>query len=414
MNFTMSGREQGMKNQNFHVWYWVPEYPPVVGGTGQMASDLAEAIASDPELNIHVTVITSDGPGMKGIESKPRLDIHRLKIPFRVPHCLDATLPSLLVYGFKALIRGLAIARKQKPDLVHAFHVLPIGAFALPLARILGVPLVVTAIGAEIEDPFSRRSLLSHPVYRRALLKLARSASGVSAISQYIAFRLGEWGFSKTIVLPPGWKQPNPIESRSGGATFAPNPNQDPGASPGPWACVLVARLAKRKGVDLVLQAMSRLPFKDWRLHVIGDGPLRDSLEGMARDLGIADRVQFWGFVDEEQKFKVMRQSQVFVLPTLFEGFGIAYLEAMGCGLPVIASGMGGHRDFIEDGVNGLWVDPRTCEGLVEALTRLHQDPGWTKRLGDAARRTAEAYRVEKTALAYARWYVETITHARK
>lgn len=389
-----------------HLWILVPEYPPVIGGTGQMAKGLAEALASQSNCPYHVTVFTSDGPGKVGLEIPPafsrRLEIHRQRIPFRVPHCLDATFLSLVVYSLKTLCLGLWLSTRKRPDLIHAYPVLPTGWIGLLLARLLGIPLLVSAIGAELDDPFSRRALLKHPLYRYFLRRILFGAKGVSAISQHIASLVKQWGYSQVKVLAPGFQADDANVPGNGLARQKPSPGKA-------LTFVTLARLAKRKGLDMLLQGLSHLPDNHWRLLLIGDGPQRAELEHMAKDLGIDRQVEFLGFVDDAQKYALMRQADVFVLPTLFEGFGIAYLEAMHCRLPVIATGQGGHEDFISDGHNGYWVRPRTTENLTAVLIRLYQDREQVQRIGKAAFETAQAFRVESIAPLYDKWYAETL-----
>ena len=94
-----------------------------------------------------------------------------------------------------------------------------------------------------------------------------------------------------------------------------------------------MARLIPRKGFKYLLQALANLKDKKWKWVAVGSGPLQEPLMQQARELGIEDRVHTLGFVDEETKLKALASADVFVLPSLHEGFGVVNLEAMACGL---------------------------------------------------------------------------------
>jgi len=109
----------------------------------------------------------------------------------------------------------------------------------------------------------------------------------------------------------------------------------------------------------------------DARLVVVGGGEALPSLTRMVGELGLADRVVFAGERSHEDVIRFMRAADVFVLPSLTEAFGIVLLEAMSCGLPVVASNVGGIPSLVSDGRNGFLVPPRDEGGLARAITRV-------------------------------------------
>ena len=139
---------------------------------------------------------------------------------------------------------------------------------------------------------------------------------------------------------------------------------------------VTVGRLVRRKNLGSLLTALHRLGLPDVRLLVIGEGPERANLEAQARELGIAERVQFRGFVAEETKYQLLAAADLFVLPSLHEAFGLVYLEAMHCGLPVVATVPGGHEDFLSDGRTGFLVPRDDAGALLRAMERLAGNRG--------------------------------------
>lgn len=158
---------------------------------------------------------------------------------------------------------------------------------------------------------------------------------------------------------------------------------------------LIVGRMAaseRYKGHDAVLEALTRLP--EARLAVAGDGDDRPRLAARAADLGLAGRVTFTGFVSEATLVELYRRSSVFVMPSLGEGFGLVYLEAMRAGKPCVAAQGGAAAEVVVDGETGLLVrvgDPEGGAGdavaLSAALGQLLADPGRARRMGEAGRR---------------------------
>jgi GalNAc-alpha-(1->4)-GalNAc-alpha-(1->3)-diNAcBac-PP-undecaprenol alpha-1,4-N-acetyl-D-galactosaminyltransferase len=147
-----------------------------------------------------------------------------------------------------------------------------------------------------------------------------------------------------------------------------------------------VGRLSPEKGFDLLIQAFARISpwYPDWTLQIVGDGPQRAVLADLADSLGIRDRVQLVGWMDQPER--ALLAAGAFVLPSRYEGFPNALLEAMACGLPCIATACdSGPAEIIRHGVDGLLVPPQDVDALAEALRRLVSDDAQRARLGSRA-----------------------------
>ena len=101
-----------------------------------------------------------------------------------------------------------------------------------------------------------------------------------------------------------------------------------------------------------------------------GDGPDRARLAKKAHDLGVSGQVVFTGMIDENEKVDHYRLADVYVMPSLGEGFGIVFLEAMSCGIPVVASKLDGGREALRDGMLGTLVDPSNQEDIINGIKR--------------------------------------------
>ena len=136
-----------------------------------------------------------------------------------------------------------------------------------------------------------------------------------------------------------------------------------------PFVWLAVGSLIQRKGYDVLIEAFAQLDNAE-RLIIIGSGPENQRLHTQAEQLGIADRVQFTGMLDKQAILSLMNESNAFVLPSRGETFGVAYIEAMAMGLPVIATPCGGPEHFVNSD-NGLLVDMDNVEQLTEAMSQI-------------------------------------------
>ncbi len=164
-----------------------------------------------------------------------------------------------------------------------------------------------------------------------------------------------------------------------------------------------LGRLQRYKRVDLVLQAVARLRNQGVgvRLLVGGKGEHRGALEDLRDRLGLADRVEFLGFVSEEEKLALLQRAWIHVLTSPKEGWGISVLEAAACGTPSVASDSPGLRDSVRDGETGLLVPHGDVGALAEALARLVEERPAREAMGERARSWATEHEWDGVSL---RW----------
>lgn len=144
---------------------------------------------------------------------------------------------------------------------------------------------------------------------------------------------------------------------------------------------VTVCRLVPAKGLDVLLRACAELKRRgiSYVLHIIGDGPIREELEQLAMELGIYDETIFYGYTLHPEEF--MPFFDIFVLPSRAEAFGSVFAEAALCNLALVGTKIGGIAEQIEDGVNGLLVQPEDHLALAGALEKLIADEEYRSRL---------------------------------
>ncbi len=185
------------------------------------------------------------------------------------------------------------------------------------------------------------------------------------------------------VVARPGWNRlaDGPPEDAV---------SRDPGA---PLRVVTVGTVLPRKGHPTLLDGLARVD-TPWTLDVVGSTPAPGyvaALRARAAALGVADRVRFRGRAPDERLREHLRDADVFAMPSTYEGYGIAALEAMGAGCPVVASAAGGAREFV-DGENGVLVDPGDAAGVARAVGRYARDPAALGAASEAALETVRAH----------------------
>lgn len=168
-------------------------------------------------------------------------------------------------------------------------------------------------------------------------------------------------------------------------------------AKPPPWekrrpgTVLFLGRLGRRKGSYDLLDAAARIAARQPALRLLlgGDGEL-DEVRARAAQLGIADRVDLLGWVRGEYKERLLATAALYVLPSYNEGLPVSVLEAMGAGLPILTTPVGGIPEAVTDGVEGFLVEPGDVAALADRLERLLGDPALAQRMGEAARHKVE------------------------
>jgi len=155
-----------------------------------------------------------------------------------------------------------------------------------------------------------------------------------------------------------------------------------------PLTVLYVGGLRITKGLDILIRSMSFIvrELDDVKLLIAGEGPMKSYLLKLVNDLKLRANVSFLGHVPRHTLPSLYNKADVFCLPSFYESFGFVVLEAMSCGLPVVASNVGGIRDIVRNGVDGFLVTPGDIDELSEALIRLLLNAELRRRMGSSAR----------------------------
>jgi glycosyltransferase involved in cell wall biosynthesis len=335
-----------------------------IGGSERHLLTLLPALA---ERGIEPVLVGLDDPAWSATDFYGALRVPAVRI--RSPRDLDPFLLARLV-------------RELRADVVHT-HLVHADVYGGVAAKLRGSRLVSTKHN---DDPFRRGP------FRYVERSLSRLADGVIAITDSLRrFTIEEVGVPASKVetihygldeLPEPWGVNAPDEVPEGARVI-----------------LAVSRLTAQKGIDIAIRALPSLP-SDVVLVVLGEGPDRESLERLARELGVERRVFLLGRVPDVAAW--LRRAEVFVHPARWEGFGLAVLEAMLAGLPVVATNVSSLPELVVDGETGFLVvandAPALAAAVSAALARRDLGPAGRARahsefsVARMADRTAELY----------------------
>ena len=364
------------------------EYPPLGGGGGVATRDIAVELAKRHEVD----VLTSAGPGLPPEERCQGVGIYRAPVVGRTKRS-TASILSMLSFWPVGILHGRRVLGGRRYDVVNSWFAVPSGPTGVSLARQLGAPHVLTMAGGDIYDPSKWYTPDKNPLLGAAVRRVLAASDAHVAVSSDLARRARAlYGFERPIeVISLGMQPP----------VFTPASREQLGLEPGIVYVVAVGRLVRRKNLTSLLTVMARLGRDDVHLLVIGDGPQQAGLAALADSLGLGRRVQFRGFVPDETKYQLLAAADIFALPSLHEAFGLVYLEAMHCGLPVIAARPGGQEDFLDEGSTGFLVSPDDLTGLERAMATLAGDARLRARISAHNRAVAQRFSVSATAACY-------------
>lgn len=354
------------------------------GGAEFAAYHLALEMAKRNEVNVFTTSINSKD----SFEEYDGVNVHRYGTKFRIEK--GNVSPRLFT---KPLSRDA--------DIVHAHFSTPPGELAgARCAKKRKVPFVLTYHGdwQESFGGFVRRKSLSF--YNKYLLdKVLSHADVIISPSEYY---IEESKFlkkykDKIVVIPNGIK----IEDFE--IPFSREQCREKLCLPLNTNMILfVGNLIQYKGPDILVNAMPMIAkdVPDTKLVFVGSGGMRAELEELSKKLGVEKHVKFIGFVEERLKPLYYKAADIFCLPSMMstESFGIVNLEAMACGVPIVASKIGGVPDVVKGGENGLLVPPKDSEKLADAIIYLLENEGVRKKMGENGREKVEGYSWERVA----------------
>lgn len=332
-----------------------------IGGAQVHVRDIAMAMQVKGH-RVHV-LVGGEGPFVEDFASRG-LPVH---VVHNLIRALNPVKDSVAFLDLRRAIRELA------PDLV-ATHSSKAGWLGRLVAGTLGIPVVFTVHGWSFTEGVPKNKQRLYRTAERLAAPMANRIITVSEFDRELALRHRITTPEKLIAIHNGV----PDISELYHATTDQQPPQ----------IMMVARMDEPKDHETLLAALAGLKHTQWGLHLVGDGPLRSDYERRVDELGLSDKVAFWG--SRKDIPELLATAQVFVLSSKWEGFPLTILEAMRAGLPVIASDVGGVKEAVVDGETGFLVPRQDAYTMRSRLETLIECPSLRQEFGKAGRERYE------------------------
>jgi glycogen(starch) synthase len=360
------------------------EYPPIVeGGLARAVRKLSEQLVRE---GAEVHVLTRGGGRLPAVEERHGVMVHRVREPTYPKGDVEAFIRWVEHMNADMLERGTVLSKSLDFDLVHSHDWLVAGA-AEPLARRHGRPWVVTVHATEFgrHQGWVKKYPQSH--IHGVEAGMVRRADAVIACSNYMRGHIAS-AFDvspRRVTVIPNGIDPRDLESKA----------EDLGAlraryaAPDERLVLLVGRLVYEKGFHLALDALAGAVdrFGDLRFVIAGTGTAEGELKRQARKLGLTRNGSFLGWVGDDMLHSLYRVSDVCIVPSIYEPFGLVALEAMASGCLTIVADTGGLREVMPgDGSVGLRFRSRDSDSLGAVLEDVLDDDDARHRVVAAAR----------------------------
>ena len=375
------------EQEALHLLMITELFLPTKGGTAVSFDDDFRRLGGK---SVHL--VTAAVPGDARFDLSHPNTVHRLvlqRIPWLRPE-------SLLMY-LRLLGQSLRLAFTHRFSAILAGRALPEGLVAWAVGRLRGCKVMIYAHGEELTGWGRGRKFQAMCfALRRADHILTNSDFTRDTLISLIGVRQDQIVMTYPTVDVERYRPGLPFDDllASIGVTGAQR------------LILSVGRLQRRKGFDQVIRALPGLLGRGIDLHyaIVGIGDDGDYLQGLARDLGVTERLHLLGHVEPEDLPRWYNACDLFTMPNRdingdTEGFGLVFMEANACAKPVIAGLAGGTGSAVEDGLNGLRVDGERVEAVEQGLVRLLLDPEAARRMGQAGRdRTASRFTSDQRA----------------
>jgi N-acetyl-alpha-D-glucosaminyl L-malate synthase BshA len=370
---------------------------PSLGGAEMLTYELAKSLAYENKVLV-LSLSSNSGSGQIDFKNK---NLHVFPILKRGKIGLITNFFTI----FKFLVN-------ERCDVIHAHYVFPSALWSLA-GKILGIPVVVTSHGYDIQKDkdigYGARLNRKIAIITWLTLKLIDIHVVVSKRMIKDAVEAGSNPSKIRVVY-------NGIDIRKVSSLGDTDIIKRYGIHKEDFVILYLGRLHPKKCPEDVVKAFPKIVQKvpNAKLVIAGKGSEKAKLEKLVKKLKLQDKVVFTGFVSENEKWSLLKRCDVFVLPSIVEAFGIALIEAMACGKPVIATNVGPFPEIIRDGETGILIPVHSPNHLAEAVINLSQDDRKRVHIGKKAKEEVEnRFNISKIANNYLKIYDEVIKRRR-
>lgn len=334
----------------------IHEYPPIGGGGGRVAQDLISGFIN---AGHSIKVITSRMSDSEDEHHGEHFSILRAGNPRKAAY--HVSIWEMLDYDLQAFFYAAKVIKEWKPDVIHAHFAVPAGAVAYLLSLFFKVPYVLTAHLGDVPDAVpDKTSGWFRWIYPFTPAVWKRAAK-VIAVSE----------FTKTLAK----KHYNvAIDVIHNGVDLDALPNAAKGSDPSqPVKLIFAGRLTEQKKPFDMMRALATIKDANWTFSVMGDGPLMLPAQHLAKQLGIMDKITFYGWVTPEQVLSAFAEHDVLLLPSSSEGLSVVGVQALATGLAMILSDAGGNPELV-NGKNGVLLSVGDTKALAEDIRAYTED----------------------------------------
>ena len=357
------------------------ELPPVGGGGGRVAQDIAERLS---KRGHEIIIITSH---LKGLPKEEILDggIRVIRVSCLRREAFRAGFLTMGAYILSGFWAGLRLTSNWQPDIIHVHFAVPTGVLAWALSRLRKIPYLLTAHLGDVPGgapektgswfrwifPFTR------PIWR--------DAAKVVAVSE----------FTRKLALK---HYPVDIEVIHNGVDLKElNPGKLEVQSPP--RIIFAGRLMKQKNPLQIIKTLAKLQHIPWECVLLGDGPLREEIEEEISRHNLQDRIKLLGWVTPAEVIAWFQKSDILFMPSLSEGLPVVGVQALAMGLAMVVSNIGGFIDLVDENKNGFLINDN--DEYEKVLRKLLNSAESLLSFRKASREKAEEFSLEKIAGTY-------------
>ena len=358
------------------------EWPPVGGGGGRAAQEIAEAL-TDRGHRVRVqTVRFHETPAHAVVGN---VDIYRTwGFRRRADQCTPLEMAGYLLSSSLPTLRHLD---EFKPDLIHAHFAVPTGALAFAATRLSRLPYVITAQLGDVPGAIPEQTDTLFRWLNPLIRPIWRQAAAVVAVSRFVADLAQKAYRLKPTIIPNGI-------SLSG----RPGTPQSTTTIP---RLIFVGRLNPQKTLRYLPSVLAALRELPWEFDIVGDGVERRTLETAFADVDLSGRVHFHGWLDRAIVENKLANAEIFIFPSFVEGLPVAVLEAMKFGLLLVGSDIPTLRECVTSGDNGYLLSLHAPDQWIEKLKTLLSDANLRLLMRRRSWEMAERFDLEQIANQY-------------
>ncbi len=352
------------------------ELPPVGGGGGRIAQDIAEKLA---QRGHEIVLITSH---LKGLPKKEILDggIKVIRVPSLRREAFRAGFLTMGAYIFSGYWAGSRLINIWRPDAIHVHFAVPTGVLAWALSRTKNIPYLLTAHLGDVPGGAPEKTATWFRIVYPFTKAIWRDASKIVAVSE----------FTRQLALK---HYSVDIEVIHNGADMA---QLDPGEIKvqSPPRITFAGRLMKQKNPLEIIKTLAKIKDIPWECVLLGDGPLLMDVEAEIDRHNLQSRFKLLGWVTPEEVIENFGKSDILFMPSLSEGLPVVGVQALAMGLAMVVSNIGGFIDLVDEGKNGFLIDNN--DKYEKVLRELITNPEKLYLFKKASRKKAEEFSLEK------------------